>query len=377
MLSKKLSVGIVNCEKTYAYSLPTVKSKVLASLLREEQAPILSESQYYYKIRLGGSRVGWVRKKHIIREHRERLIVGWHAFGTTTDYMERTERAAPVDIVSPRWMMLQQEAPYVTQTVDAKFVAWCREHGKKVWAMLGNRFDPELTDMILSDASKREELVKALVELCSVYQLDGINVNFENINPRNKTHLTETVSALRESLHPLGKTTTVGVTRLNPDPHSGSYDRRELAKAADYLILMGFEEHWPGGSKAGPAASYPWVEEGIKLLLKEAPAHKILLGIPLFTRKWTSDSEKGTFTSEQLSITQARNEAERRNLSLRWLPITKQHYAEYTVGSQRHQLWVEDKASLEQRLQLVEQYQLGGAAFWYLGMESHDIWSLL
>lgn len=74
------------------------------------------------------------------------------------------------------------------------------------------------------------------------------------------------------------------VTRENRDPFwSGSFDRRELGKAVDYVVMMAYAEQWTTSPKAGSTASLPWGEEGIKLLMKDVPAHKIILRVPFFT----------------------------------------------------------------------------------------------
>lgn len=63
----------------------------------------------------------------------------------------------------------------------------------------------------------------------------------------------------------------------------------ELGKAADYIVMMGYDEHWAGSSIAGSVASLPWVRDGLLELMKEVPSHKIILGVPYYTREWVTN----------------------------------------------------------------------------------------
>ncbi len=108
-------------------------------------------------------------------------------------------------------------------------------------------------------------------------------------------------SDLKKSLSPSGKLVSVDVTRENPDPNwSGSYDRAGLGKAADYVIMMGYDEYYEGRGEAGSVSSLPWVEEGLRLLLKDVPAHKVLLGVPFYTREWTVPAGDGKAMSKDV-----------------------------------------------------------------------------
>ena len=115
-------------------------------------------------------------------------------------------------------------------------------------------------------------------------------MDFENIDPKNKQDFVLFVIELKKALQPHGIKVSVDVTRENIDPFwSGSLDRKKLGEVADYIIMMGYDEHWGGSPVAGSVASIPWTKEGVELLMKDVPSHKIILAMPFYTREWVTN----------------------------------------------------------------------------------------
>jgi spore germination protein len=258
-----------------------------------------------------------------------------------------------------------------------KYLQVAHSKGKKVWPLFGNKFDPELTDKVLNNATNRQKLVAALKDSLVQTKSDGINVDFENIDPKNKQDFVLFVTELKKALQPHGIKVSVDVTRENSDPFwSGSLDRKKLGEVADYIIMMGYDEHWGGSPVAGSVASIPWTKEGVELLMKDVPSHKIILAMPFYTREWVTNLT----TNKVRSIDRTMNEVEQiissKGLKKVWDQNTQQNYVEYTTNGEKHQIWVEDKQSIELRINLVKQYNLGGAAAWYIGSETPDIWDV-
>jgi spore germination protein YaaH len=264
----------------------------------------------------------------------------------------------------------------VTVKVDLSYVKWAHENGKKVWPLFGNRFDPVLTNALVSNPVKRQQVIATIKNTLISYDIDGINVDFENIDIKNKADFVAFVREMSEALRPAGKTVTVDLTRTNPDPNwSGSYDRMALGQAADSVILMGYDEHWIGNPTAGSVASLPWTDEGIRLLMNEVPAHKIILGVPFYTREWVTDPVTGKVTSIDRTMTETEKLIADKNLQITWDGNARQNYVEFLgPNGEKHQIWLEDKQSMELRRNLVNQYRLLGIAAWYVGSETPDIW---
>ena len=261
--------------------------------------------------------------------------------------------------------------------VDLDYIHWAHQSGRHVWPLFGNRFDPRLTHTILSNNKKREQVIQQLRNILVKNDIDGINVDFENIDIQDKKRYVSFIRELHEVLHPHGIIVSVDVSRENPDPSwSGSFDRRELGKAADYILMMGYDEDLSGGGKIGSVASLPWLEEGVQLLLKEVPARKVILAVPFYTRDWVTNLTTKETEQHDLSLIEVKKLIEDKGLTKQWDTKSKQNRVEYTEGDQKHQIWVEDEQSMKQRLDLVQRYKLRGAAVWFMGQEPPEIWDV-
>ena len=63
--------------------------------------------------------------------------------------------------------------------------------------------------------------------------------------------------------------------------------------------------------------------------------------------------------------------------AIEWDEVTKQNFATWEADGITYKVWLEDKDSLEPKLQLIKEYKLAGSAAWRLGQERSDIWELI
>ncbi|WP_340372208.1 LysM peptidoglycan-binding domain-containing protein [Peribacillus sp. FSL E2-0218] len=331
---------------------------------------------YYYQVQLLDGKKGWIKKSLFPKKAQKRIVMGWKHNGSQENYTQQLKQPN-LNVVSPRSYTLTDTGHFVSASVDTKYVQTAHKQGKKVWQLIGNKFDPALTGSVLGNEKKRQKLVTALRDSLVKTNSDGINVDFENIDPKNKKDFVLFISELKKALKPHGITISVDVTRENEDPFwSKSLDRKELGKIADYIIIMGYDEHWGGSPVAGSVSSLPWIKEGTRLLMKDVPAHKIILAVPFYTREWVTDLSTGKVTSHDRNMAEVNRIVSAHKLKKVWDKNTSQNYVEYTSKGEKHQIWMEDKKSMTLRLDLVRQNQLGGVAAWYIGAETVDIWDV-
>ncbi|MFJ7971541.1 glycosyl hydrolase family 18 protein [Psychrobacillus sp. NPDC096389] len=331
---------------------------------------------YYIQIQLLGGKTGWVQQSAFQLNNQEPIVMGWKYNGGTKNYAEQLNHSN-LNVVSPRWYTLSKSGNFVSISADTKYLKDAHTKGKKVWPLFGNKFDPVLTDLVLNNSKNRQKLVATLKNSLIETKSDGINVDFENIDPKNKQDFVLFISELKTALQPHNIKVSVDVTRENSDPFwSGSLDRKKLGEVADYIVMMGYEEHWGTSPIAGSVASLPWTIEGVELLMNDVPSHKIILGVPFYTREWITNLT----TKKVIGIDRTMAEVEKiissKKLKKMWDTNTQQNYVEYTSNGEEHQIWLEDKQSIQLRINLVKQYQLGGAAAWYVGSETPDIWDV-
>ena len=159
-----------------------------------------------------------------------------------------------------------------------------------------------------------------------------------------------------------------------PSAYTAFYNRREQGIVADYVIVMGYDEHYAGG-EAGPVASLPYVEKGIADTLKEVPKEKVINSVPFYTRIWTE--KDGKTTSKAYGIRDAKNWIKENNIELEWLDDLGVYYGESSNENGVQFVWMEEEKSLGLKVDLINEYDLAGAACWKLGFEDRSIWEIV
>ncbi len=307
----------------------------------------------------------------------EPLIVVWEYSGIEAD-LSRIGSMDPVHVVSPTWFEITDNRGTVSSNLDSEYLQWARSRGYKVWGLVTNSFDPDITSAILTDDQIMLEIVDNLINLATEHNLDGINVDFENFHSDYKAHFTKFVAELASRCREEGLVLSVDVTMFSSSEYwSMAYDRAGLAAEADYIILMAYDEHWQSSPAAGSVASLPWVEAGLQRVLTEVPAEKLLLGVPFYTRLWEIDDSSGeevVLNSWSYSMQRAEEIIAEYNAEIYFDEYARQHVAEYRKDGLLYKMWLEDADSMRERLIIMEKYNLAGLAAWRRGLETPDIW---
>ena len=288
---------------------------------------------------------------------------------------------AGLDVISPTWFAVVNEEGLIRNTADMRYVTAAHDKKLKVWALLSNSFDRELTRKILASDKAQDNIIRQMAVHAALYNLDGINVDFENIYDDDRDRLTAFIKKLGRVMKEQNTVLSVDVTvPSNASFWSLCYDRRALGEIADYMMVMTYDEHWRLSPVSGSVASIGWVEKGVRAVLAEVPKEKLLLGVPFYTREWeeaTDGNGKVTVTSRALSMAQAARRITDNQADVVWLEDKGQHYTEYARNGNRYRIWLEDSRSIQLKADLVHKYGLAGTAAWRKDFETEDIWSVL
>jgi len=240
--------------------------------------------------------------------------------------------------------------------------------------MLGNHANAELTDRVLSDNAKRNALIEQVLVEVQAYGIDGINVDFENVWPRNRAVLTTFVVDLAQALHKLNRKLSIDVS---PDTYSDwtdAFDYNRLGYYADYVMLMGYDEHWDGSPVAGSVSSLPWLQRALDQLLTVVPARKTIVGVPFYTRDWAM---KSPVSSENLTLVEQGVRIRDRGAGQVWNPSLMQYESAYNADGVTHRIWMEESRSLSAKVAMASIRGVGGFAYWYIDAETTDVWPAL
>lgn len=242
----------------------------------------------------------------------------------------------------------------------------------EIWGVFTNSFDPDMTREIMQDGEKRGNLCDNVVSLCELYDIEGANIDFENMYSDDSGLFTEFIKELSEKLHRKGKILSVDVTKINRGSkfYSMCYNRSEISKYADFVILMGYDQYPRTSPVPGPVSGLDWTEEAISDMLSEVPTEKFMLGIPFYTRLWQTNSGE-VVSSSAISMDESEN-LKNQNGGTSVTDECGLDYFEFENENGNFCVWQENTSSLIKRTELAKKYNLSGIACWCLGFESRE-----
>lgn len=368
-------------------------AKTVDKLKQGSKVVVISEKDGYSRVRTENGKIGYIKSdkltnKTTVREKLEskpqvdgKINLVWDYYSEYVNAPIRTGNIPGVNVVSPSFFSLKNtDGLAIIDNVSRggeDYIRWAKDNGYKIWAMFSNNSMREKTSEILNSYELRTLMIEKIVDLAVKYQLDGINVDFENMNMSDKDMYSRFIIELAPRLREYGMVTSVDVTAPDGSENwSLCFDRDVLADAADYLAFMAYDQHGVSSPKTGTVAGYDWVEANIKKFIgQEAVAkEKIILGMPLYTRLWRTDNN-GKITSSVVNMNKV-NQTLPSDVIKTWDENTKQYYVEYSSERYKYEMWVEDAKSIEEKLNLINQYELAGGAFWEKDRETDDIWTL-
>ncbi len=283
-----------------------------------------------------------------------------------------------MNIVSPCWFDIINVNGFVKNKANPAYAKLVHKKGYKIWALITNSFDPAITHSVLQSKTARSYVIEQMLAYAEQYQLDGYNLDFENIEDNDRDLLTNFVKEITVALKKQKLIVSMDITVPSGEPYwSNCYDRKALGETLDYVMLMAYDEHHPHSQSMGSTASINWVKKGLESTLKNIPAEKLVLGLPLYMRIWQQNKVTGKVTGKTLSMPQAEKLISEKNIRPQWLDSQGQYYLEYSEDNINYKVWQENKRSLQLKASLVNKYNLAGIACWRKGFETPDIWSAL
>ncbi|WP_425449440.1 glycosyl hydrolase family 18 protein [Dethiothermospora halolimnae] len=330
------------------------------------------------KIKTGDNRIN-KKREHWNNDKKINLV--WDHINKYSPDLSEEEKIKGLNVISPTWFSIVSESGYVVNNSDIKYVKDAHDKGYKVWALINNGFDPDLTHKLLLNEDGKKRAINQIVTYASIYNLDGINIDFENVYYKDKDRLTafikDLTGALKEQNLIVSIDTTVPSGSLN---WSKFYDRESLGKIVDYVMVMTYDEHWASSPKSGSVASIDWVSRGIEKSLKYIPNEKLIMGIPFYTREWEETEDNSgniKVTSKALSMETVKNRIKEYDSEVIWLDDIGQHYTEYKKDGKKYRIWIEDSKSVDLKARLVHKYNLAGVGLWRKGFEEEEVWTVL
>ncbi|MDO4391971.1 MAG: glycosyl hydrolase family 18 protein [Clostridium sp.] len=388
-------------KKNSVKSKPTMFSKTVDKIEKGDNVTVVpsknGDENGWTKVTTENGKIGYVKTTTLAntKKIRDNLEMGkqiqgnvslvWEYFSKYAKAPQRTEKIDGVNVVAPTFFSLSdsKKGAIVANVGQAgqNYINWAHSNGYRVWPWVANeatnKADKDLTSEILNDYKLREKLISSIVSAVEMYNLDGINLDFENMYESDKDAYSRLVIELAPRLKELGKVLSVDVTAPDGSPDwSLCFNRNVIGDVADYVIFMAYDQHNQSSTEAGTVAGCDWVEANINKFLGQegVKPEKIILAMPFYTRVWNVTD--GGLSSSAVDM-KSQSTLIPDDAKITWDDSLKQNLAEYEKNGRTYKVWMEDAKSLKCKLDLVKKYNLAGGAFWRKDQETSDVWKVI
>lgn len=385
-----------------------IKSDILEDLEKGSSINVIEAGDNWTKVMSPDGVIGYIKSKYVVDNETVKLknpdyvedklphiekdfkiCMAWHQVTTSSansNIANVISSTKGVNVISPTWFYLNDNKGNIVDLASSNYVNYCHQQGIEVWALVSNLENPDVdSTYVLTHTSTRQYLVNQIIAAAIKYELDGINLDFEALDGNAVGDAY--IQFVRElAIKCSNNGIVLSVDNYVPTSYTAFYNRKEQANFADYVVIMGYDEHYKG-SDAGSVSSLKWVDQGVRDTLESVPENQVILGMPFYTRLWSlvaneADTESATeedaityeTTSTVYGMTSAANLLKEKGIQPEWIAEDGQNYATWNEGNVTYKIWLENASSTEERLKLVSQYSLAGASFWKLGFESSDVW---
>ncbi len=393
-----------------------VKSPVLTDVKKSDKVTVLEDEDAWTKVASEDGMIGYIKTKALkdigkettSRDFNEpeytsiskdyKINMVWHNVTNATAnsaVLTNLKSTKGLTTIAPTWFSLADTEGNISSLADEDYVKQAHQSGLEVWAVLRdfhggiNSYDE--TYEVLSYTSKRQKVIDQVISKALASGVDGINLDFELVSSKCGVHYIQFVRELSAQCRQ--NQLVLSIDNYVPQPYNQHYDLEEQGAVADYVIIMGYDEHTDGSYEAGSVASISYLKDGVENALLSVSSDKLIAGVPFFTRLWKETpktdeelaEEAGTeaanypnkISSKALGMDEAVKTIKEAGATTQWDDTTKQNYAEWTSGSDTYKIWLEDTQSLEEKLKVIRQNDLAGVAEWSLGRESSSVWKLI
>ena len=372
-----------------------VKSALITEVLSGTEVTVLEQLENWSRVRTEDGQVGYLPNRRLKETEAKTLVstfqepeytsismdepvvLVWHQVTnlSANQAMQTLISATKgVNVIAPTWFMLTDNSGNYESLADKNYVDQAHAMGMQVWAVLDNfnKGDNVQSEVLFASTAARKKLIASLMKDAQTYGFDGINLDVEGIKASAGPHYVQFIRELSVDCRKAGL--VLSIDSYVPASYSAFYNWAEQGRVADYVVMMGYDEHFAGG-EAGSVASIGYERQGITDLLKQVPKEKLISAIPFYTRIWKEDAS-GT-SSQSVGISSAKEWVETNQVELYWQEDLGQYYGELEKDGVNYEIWMEEERSLELKMQLIRDNGLAGVACWRLGLEPADVWDVV
>lgn len=389
-----------------------IKSPIVADVAKGSRVTVIDSGEEWSRVCTEDGMIGYLKKKklgevtsetlsrsfeepeftHLLKE--ETVSLGWHQV-TSQEANDRVanilQATKGINVISPTWFYLNDNDGNIYSLASRDYVTYCHQQGVEVWGLVSNLENPEAdTTYVMTHTSTRDYLTNQIIAAAIEYDLDGINLDFEALSEEAGDSYVQFIREL--SIKCDNNDLVLSVDNYVPSSYTEFYNRAEQAVFADYVIIMAYDEHYSGSEDIGSVSSIGFVKDGVTNTLKEVPAEQTILAVPFYSRVWELTPKEGagedvesasedyvpyTFTCTEQGMQTTEDLCTANGAEPVWSEEDGQYVAEYASEDKTFKVWIENESSLEEKLKVLKDHGLAGAAYWKLGLERPSAWDTI
>lgn len=383
-----------------------IKSPILRELAAGEKVVFLEGMENWSKVKTSDAMIGYVENKRLTNLDTEvetpvtdyvpeeytslsmegKVSLGWHAIGGVggnDKLADMVKEGKGINVIAPTWFSLKDsDGELFRSYASEKYVEKAHGYGLKVWGVWDD-FNYALDTKtavdsyrILASTARRQEMARNMVDTALSYGLDGINIDFEELTDEARPHFNQFLREISVLCRQNGL--VLSVDDKVPLNSSNLYRLDIQGQVLDYVIMMGYDEHWGGSQNAGSVASIDFVTGGLDRILEHVPAAKVINAVPFYTRLWKTEGPSVTDSAIPVSnVEECLKNYGKKPEDAEWDEAICQNYIEWQGDNTYYQMWIEDVESLSVKLNAMRTRKLGGVAVWRLGYGTEAAWELI
>lgn len=389
-----------------------IKSPIVADVAKGSTVTVIDSGDEWSRVCTEDGMIGYLKKKrlgevtsetisrpfeepqftHLLKE--ETISLGWHQV-TSQEANERVasilQATKGINVISPTWFYLNDNEGNIYSLASRDYVTYCHQQGVEVWGLVSNLENPEADSAyVLTHTSTRDYLTNQIIAAAIEYDLDGINLDFEALSAEAGDSYVQFIREL--SIKCDNNDLVLSVDNYVPSSYTEFYNRAEQAVFADYVIIMAYDEHYSGSEDIGSVSSIGFVRNGVTDTLKEVPPEQTIVALPFYSRIWEMTPKDGsgedvesasedyvpyTFTCTEEGMQTTEDICTANGAEPVWSDEDGQYVAEYASEDKTFKVWIENEASLEEKLKVFKEHELAGVAYWKLGLERPSAWDTI
>ncbi len=388
-----------------------VKSPILEEVTAGTVLPVLEQFDDWIEVCSEDGVIGYINAKHVeapsttefTRAFEEQVYpniskeytinMAWHQITgsqANNTLLETIADTKGLTTIAPTWFFIDDVEGNVKSLASEQYVNYAHQSNIEVWATV-NDFDGGIgsqdeTFQVLSHTSKREKVINTVIAEALKTGIDGICLDIELVSEETGPHYLQFIREMSAKCRQ--NELVLSVANYPPKSFNEHFNYEEQGKVVDYVIIMGYDEHYSGSPVAGPVSSISYVIEGIESMTEMVPAEKVINAVPFYSRLWketpkteaelAEDSEYTVNVSSQAyGMDDARNVIAQAGATTTWDDETKHNYATWESEGVTYKMWLEDNQSLEEKLKVMTEHNIAGSAAWKLGFEDESTWNVI